>query len=101
MKKIPKDFMKDVINHDRADDKPEDNPFKKEKLDEEFPSLNRKDIMLGQKWFPQNDILLYCLDKQRVKEAIDKLTITDNNCNVDGTQGFIPANQLKKELGIE
>ena len=76
----------------------DDNSFLKD-----FPSLKRRDIMLGQFFFPQNDLATYCLDKERVKKSWKKysqlLCILKGDVDVDKFLDVME--KFEKELGIE
>lgn len=70
----------------------------------DFPSLKGQDVVIpvfngdGKKWgFQKHIVQKYCLDKQRVKKAIDKVIPLDENCATN----MIINNELKKELGLE
>lgn len=68
-------------------------------FEEQFPSLNGQE--LGRPWtdepvFLQSAIVESCLDKQRVREAIEKV-----QCDESGKGDyFLAVSALKKELGL-
>lgn len=82
-------------------------------FEKDFPSFVMKEIELLENSVPLDETMLMayerkdkarykamrltCLDKQRVKEAIDKVIPEDPKCATN----MILNNELKKELGLE
>jgi len=51
-------------------------------FEEEFPSLDKDDtilVRLGVAMIYKDDVKRFCLDKKRVKEAIDLITLQEGN----------------------
>ena len=70
------------------------------KFEEEFPSLIGK-ISEGEQYaFTEDAITEYCLDKERVKKAIDKISMY--TVLREETPAYIKAiNDLRKDLGFK
>jgi len=72
---------------------------------EDFPSLKGKHTMEGHiQMFPYFIIKTCCLDKQKVREAIEKhkRCYTQNNMHIiDGVQGISCFDAILKELGLK
>ena len=64
-------------------------------FEEEFPSLKPFIEATEFKTIPKTAIRRYCLDKQRIKEVIDKVEQETNNI-----MAVMIMNKLKKELRL-
>jgi hypothetical protein len=69
-------------------------------FEEEFPSLKKFTIYGAGTLYHQNTILEYCLDKQKVKDAIDKVSnYARKRKDISGCIIFV--RDLLKELNLE
>ena len=81
-------------------------------FEEEFPSLRMESVGCSdirsieskqnyfELWVNQDKIMKYCLDKQRVKDAIDKRIFTFPK-NKETEEWNQMLGELKKELGLK
>lgn len=72
----------------------------------DYPSFS-EDPFVSEGWMWEEDkevVIKYCLDKQRVREAIDKLKRTDvwvgDGCLDDADYDIIKVEELLEELGL-
>jgi hypothetical protein len=79
-------------------------------FEEQFPSLKDKGVDSFEEentdnvveteefWYPQDEILEFCLDKQKVREAIEKIMPHPQSNRIDSEYELTKA--LLKELGL-
>ena len=75
-------------------------------FEEDFPSLDKKEkkgmlegVGYHNRWFTSADIIAGCLDKQKVREVIDKLKENSKGTHTEEGATLL-VNHLKKELNL-
>ena len=69
------------------------------KFEDKFPSLKQEECYdIIDEVYDKDTLIKHCLDKQKVKEAIDKVF---KNSYAETSEGRCLPDELKKELGLK